>query len=141
MSRLAAERIAQSPNGPARVRQLQGDVRAARLYGRYDLVIAHFFLDSFTTEELQTLIPRIAAHVIPGARWLISEFQIPASGLRRYVAKVVVKALYVSFGLLTGLKAARLPNYGTILEASGYLRTASKTGIAGLLVSEMWEHV
>jgi trans-aconitate methyltransferase len=141
MSRLAAARIANSPNGRERVRQLREDARTARLPGRYDLVVAHFFLDCFRTEELETLIPRIAAHLTPGARWLISEFQIPSSGLNQYFAALLVKALYLSFGLLTGLEAARLPEHRKVLERNGYIRIASKTGLAGMLVSEIWEHV
>jgi hypothetical protein len=141
MSRLAAERIAKSPNGPARVRQLPEDARTALLTRNYDLVVAHFFLDCFATEELEGLIPRIAARLTPGAKWVISEFQIPPSGLGRYFAAFVVKALYMSFGLLTGLKGARLPDHRRVLEGNGYRRTASKTGFAGMLVSEIWEHV
>jgi trans-aconitate methyltransferase len=140
MTRLAATRIAESPEGPARVRHFREDVRSVQLPGRYDLVVAHFFLDCFTTRDLETLIPRIVAHLTPGAQWLISEFQIPASGVRRYFAKFVIKALYVNFRVLTGLKVSRLPDHRQVLRANGYIRTAFKTGFAGMLVSEIWEH-
>ncbi len=141
MSRLAFMRVRRLPNGASRVRQLREDARTAHITGSYDLVTAHFFLDCFTTEELKDLIPRITAHLNPGGRWLISEFQIPASGLCRYLAKLVVKGLYVSFRVLTGLRTNRLPDYRSVLKSNGYALTASKTGMAGLLVSEIWQHV
>src|SRR6185437_18112 len=62
MSRLAEARIATVPGGRARVRQIREDPRTAQLTGNYDVVIAHFFLDCFTTEELKVLIRRIAGH-------------------------------------------------------------------------------
>lgn len=139
MADLAAARIARAPNGPRRVRQLLDDARTVRLMGSYDLAVTHFFLDCFTTEELERLIPRITAHIRPGGRWIISEFQIPSEGLRRQVAKLVVKLLYAAFGVLTGLKTRCLPNYRQVLENNGYIRTAAKSGFAGILISELWQ--
>ncbi len=139
MSRLAAARVARLPGGPSRVRQIQQDIRTAPLSGRYDLIITHFFLDCFTTEELENLIPRITARLKPGGRWVISEFKVPSSGVPRQVAKLVIRALYVSFAMLTGLETRQLPDYERVLQSNGYSRTNSRTGLAGILVSEMWE--
>jgi SAM-dependent methyltransferase len=139
MSRLAAGRIARLHGSQSRVRQLGQDIRAAQLSGTYDLVITHFFLDCFTTEELEELVPPITAHLQPCGRWLISEFQIPSRGLSRYVAKLVIKLLYLGFAVLTGLKPRELPDYRRVLQTNGYRRTDSRTGLAGMLVSEIWE--
>jgi SAM-dependent methyltransferase len=139
MSRLAAARIARLPDGQSRVRQLRQDIRAAQLSGNYDLVITHFFLDCFTTEDLEELVPRITAHLKPGGRLVISEFQIPARGLRRYLAKLLIRALYLCFAILTGLETRQLPDYRRILQTNGYRRTESRTGLAGMLVSEIWD--
>lgn len=139
MAGLAGARIARAPNGPRRVRQLLEDARTVRLTGSYDLVVTHFFLDCFTTKDLEELIPRITAHLHPGGRWIISEFQIPSSGLGRLSAKLLVKLLYVAFGILTGLRTRRLPNYRQELKKNGYIRTAAKAGFAGILVSEIWQ--
>jgi len=139
MSRLAAARIARVPHAASRVRQLQQDIRTTQLSRTYDLVITHFFLDCFTTGELEQLVPRITAHLKPGGRWLISEFQIPPHGLPRHLARLVIKALYLSFAILTGLKTRQLPDYGRVLQSNGYRRTNSRTGLAGMLVSEIWE--
>ncbi len=141
MSRLSAKRVASCPNGPVRVRQLRQDARTAQLAGSYDLAVAHFFLDCFTTAELEQLVPRVSARLNRGGRWLISEFQIPSSGMSRFFASCVVRTLYLIFGILTGLNTNRLPNYPKVLEENGYRRTAWKTGLAGMLVSEIWERV
>ena len=139
MANLAAARIARAPDGPRRVRQIAEDARNVRLTGLYDLAVTHFFLDCFTAEELERLIPQITAHICPGGSWIISEFQTPSSGVRRQVATLLIKLLYVAFGVLTGLKTRQLPDYRRVLENNGYFRTALKTGVAGLLVSEVWQ--
>ncbi len=139
MADLAAARIARAPNGAHRVRQILQDARSVQLTGSYDVAITHFFLDCFSTEELERLIRRVTAHIRPGGRWIISEFQIPSSGLGRHAAKLVIKLLYIVFGMLTGLKTRRLPDYRQVLQSNGYIRIAVKTGVAGLLVSELWQ--
>jgi len=139
MANLAAARIVRVPNGPSRVRQVLEDASTVPLTGTYDVAVTHFFLDCFTTEELERLVPRIAAHIRPGGRWIISEFQIPASGLRRHVARIVVAVLYRAFGILTGLQTRQLPDYRRILERNRFFRTALRTGLAGILVSEVWQ--
>lgn len=139
MSHLAAARIARSPDGPSRVRQVCEDIRAAQLTRSYDLVITHFFLDCFTTEELEEIVPHITAHLEPGGRWILSEFCVPSRGFRRYVARFLIRALYFSFGILTGLKTRQLPDYRRVLQENHYSRTDSRTGLGGMLVSEIWE--
>ncbi|MFL6417547.1 MAG: class I SAM-dependent methyltransferase [Bryobacteraceae bacterium] len=141
MTSLAAGRIARIPNGSARIKQSVEDVRRAQLTGTFDLVVTHFFLDCFTTDEVRHLIRRITAHVLPGGQWVISEFQIPPAGFRRLVAGLAIKLLYAGFRILTGLEAKRLPDYRRILESNDYHRTAIRTGVAGMLVSETWQLV
>jgi len=104
----------------------------------YDLLVTHFFLDCFTTDELRTLASRIRRHSTPGARWVVSEFSIP-SGVVSLPARFMVWTLYVAFGLLTGLEVRRLPDYTEALKGAGLSLRASRRWLGGLLVSEMWE--
>ena len=115
-----------------------GDARTFPLSGSYDLVITHFFLDCLTTEEIRDLAARISSHLCPGARWIVSEFAIP-SGPFSLPAKLLVRSLYATFHLLTGLKTDRLPDYPSVLRASGLILVDRRHWLGGLLVSEMWE--
>jgi SAM-dependent methyltransferase len=107
----------------------------------YDLVVTHFFLDCLTATDTQQLIARIRPHLVPGARWLVSEFDVPAAGpLRVWLSRGIIAALYTAFRLLTGLAVREIPPWRQLLAHSGFTRTASHTWLGGLLTSELWEY-
>ena len=108
--------------------------------GGYDLVVTHFFLDCLTDAETERLIPRIRPCLAPGARWLVSEFQIPDAGpVQRGIARGLISGLYASFRLLTGLNVRVIPQWSRHLDRHGFARTATRSWLGGLLVSELWE--
>jgi SAM-dependent methyltransferase len=105
----------------------------------YDLVATHFFLDCLTQPDIETLCARILPHLQPGARWVVSDFRIPTGPMRR-PASVLVRALYLAFRVLTGLRTTRLPDHAAALTAAGFTRTAQQLSLAGLLITEIWEY-
>ncbi len=106
----------------------------------YDLVVTHFFLDCLSERETHRLIARVRPHLAPGARWLVSEFQIPNAGaLQRGLARSVISGLYVAFRLLTGLAVRRIPGWPAILARQGFRRKSTRSWLGGLLISELWE--
>jgi len=106
--------------------------------GSYDLVVTHFFLDCFTTEELSRLAARILPTLTPDARWVVSEFSIP-SGPISLPARLIVRGLYAAFGLLTGLKTRRLPDHAAALTGIGFALKDRRKWLKGLLVSDLWQ--
>jgi ubiquinone/menaquinone biosynthesis C-methylase UbiE len=106
----------------------------------YDLVVTHFFLDCLTEAEAGRLISGVRPHLAPGARWLISEFQVPRSGVfHQAAARSVISGLYAAFGLLTGLTVRQIPAWRLILARNGFAPQATHSSLGGLLVSELWE--
>ena len=105
---------------------------------RYDLVVTHFFLDCLTDEEALALAGRVRASTDGGALWIISEFAVPAGVYGRLIARPVIALLYLAFGLLTGLRVRRLPDYRAALRATGWMPFRQKLWLGGLLTSEMW---
>lgn len=105
----------------------------------YDLVVTHFFLDCLSEGETHRLIARVRPHLAPGARWLVSEFQIPhASALQRGLARSVISGLYAAFRLLTGLAVRRIPGWPALLARQGFRRNTTHSWLGGLLISELW---
>jgi hypothetical protein len=102
-------------------------------------VVAHFFFDCFTSRDIAALVSRIAPALTPDARWLISEFAIPAAGVRAFAARLLVRALYFGFWLITGLKVKRLPDYQSALGSSGFACARAEAGLGGALRSELWQ--
>jgi hypothetical protein len=86
----------------------------------YDLIITNYFLDCFRPEQLAGMIPRIAASAVPGANWLIADFQIPGAGLKRMRARIVLWLLYVFFRATTQLSAQTLTCPDVFLLKAGF---------------------
>jgi SAM-dependent methyltransferase len=104
----------------------------------YDLVVTHFFLDCLTQSDLEALIARIVPRLTPGALWLISDFRIP-SGFMRLPARLLVRALYLAFRILTNLRTTRLPDHATPLTQAGLTRISHHHRLSGLLTTELWQ--
>ena len=103
-----------------------------------DLVVTHFFLDCLTQSELDALISRIVPALAPQALWLISDFRIPA-GPMRLPACLFIRALYLAFRILTGLRTIRLPDHAAPLTRAGLTRIAHRHSLAGILTTELWQ--
>lgn len=116
------------------------DVREweAQAGSAYDLVATHFFLDCLTTDEVSALAGRAMQAARPGTRWVVSEFAVPEGGFGRWVARPVVTVLYRAFGVLTGLRVRRLPDYAAALRAAGFRLEEQRTWLLGLLVAQLW---
>ncbi len=126
----------------SRVRTQLADARQLNFQDRaFDLVATHFFLDCLTTEEVAILASKLHTRMAPGASWVISEFAIPDTFCRRLLAAPLVAALYLAFGVLTGLTIRRLPDHRHALRQAGFILSNQHKWLGGLLVSEMWEPV
>jgi len=103
----------------------------------YDLVITHFFLDCFTTEQVCGLARNLRPHLAPGALWIVSEFAIPR-GAAALPAWMIVRSLYFAFRMLTGLRTRALPRHDVALTQTGLRLQGRHCFLLGLLVSERW---
>jgi ubiquinone/menaquinone biosynthesis C-methylase UbiE len=129
----------------AGVRLVQADAltceAAAFADAPFDLVVSHFFLDCFDEKELYTLLARVNAAAGEGAVWVVSDFAIPQRPVARQLGRLVIGALYLAFGLLTGLRTRRLPDHGRVMRESGWRLEDRRTLLLGLLVSERWRRL
>jgi ubiquinone/menaquinone biosynthesis C-methylase UbiE len=104
----------------------------------YDVIVTHFCLDCLTTSEVSSLACRLRSEVRPESRWVVSEFAIPERWFGRVVARPLIRALYLAFRLLTGLRVDRLPDYRGALKTAGFRLARESESLSGLLVSEIW---
>ena len=138
MLRQVARRLPQQ----AQVRLVHADAleyAPARSPGTpFDLVVSHFFLDCFNEAEIASLLARVNAAVEKNALWVISDFAIPQRMPGRLMGWWIVGGLYIAFGLLTGLKTRRLPDYAGMLRESGWMLEDRRELLWGVLASERW---
>jgi ubiquinone/menaquinone biosynthesis C-methylase UbiE len=107
----------------------------------FDLIVTHFFLDCFDEAEMASLLSRINAAAEENALWVVSEFAIPQRNPARLVGVLIVRGLYLAFGLLTGLRTRRLPDYGRVMQEGGWMLEDREELLLGLLVSESWRRL
>jgi ubiquinone/menaquinone biosynthesis C-methylase UbiE len=99
---------------------------------RYDLVVTHFVLDTFTDAQVSTLVPLVRKSAA-GGFWLISEFQAcgPAS-------RFLIWLMYRFFRITAGLRVESIPDYRAAFISSGFTLQKSWTKWNGFLISELW---
>jgi SAM-dependent methyltransferase len=107
---------------------------------RYDLIVTHFFLDCLDTGEIAQLAAAIKPVLAEDAIWIVSEFAIPAKFLPSFIAKILVKLLYLSFNWMTNLRLTHLPDHHAALKKSGWQLSAQNARLGGLLVSQLWSY-
>jgi SAM-dependent methyltransferase len=127
--------LARQKAGDERVDYKRADALTVEFPGdEYDLIATHFFFDCFGSRELEKLIGRVAGAAKPGARWIVSEFRTP-----NVLARLLVRALYLFFGITTGLKTRKLVDHRPILQAQGFRLIKASHSRGALVVSELWE--
>jgi SAM-dependent methyltransferase len=135
-------RLAQRLPSGAQVRLVHADAlgcEPARFpEAPFDLVVSHFFLDCFNEAELTSLLARVNPAVEKDALWVVSDFAIPQRRLARFLGTLIVRGLYLAFGLLTGLKTQRLPNHARVMREAGWMLEDRRELLWGLLMSERW---
>jgi ubiquinone/menaquinone biosynthesis C-methylase UbiE len=104
----------------------------------FDLIVSHFFLDCFNEAEIASLVARVNAAAEKTAHWVVSDFAIPPRKPARLVGALIVRGLYIAFGLLTGLKTRRLPDHARVMRESGWVLEDRRQLLGGLLMSESW---
>jgi ubiquinone/menaquinone biosynthesis C-methylase UbiE len=123
-----------------RVRFVCADARTLDLgQGKFDAVVTLFFLDCFSTAEVEALTDRVGAALRPGAVWLFSDFRLPEKGPARLRARAWVRLLYVFFRWETDIAARELPPSEKILDAAGWRRIACRDRQCGLLRSAVFQ--
>jgi len=107
--------------------------------GNFDLVVTHFFLDCFRSDQLAHVIPRISTAAAPGARWLLADFREPASGVAKWRARGILRAMYFFFQRATRLPASRLTPPDAFLQENGFVLRKRSVFEWGLLHSDLWQ--
>jgi SAM-dependent methyltransferase len=134
---LTRQAQAAHPTASARLRTLHADARTLRVKGTYDLVVSHFFLDCLTQTELDDVVLRLRHHLATGALWAVSDFRIPP-GAKGWFARALVRALYLAFRVLTGLRVRQLPDHQSALQSASLYCGSQHLSLGGLLTTELW---
>jgi ubiquinone/menaquinone biosynthesis C-methylase UbiE len=106
---------------------------------RFDLVATNFFLDCFPEEQLSVVINTLQKAARPDASWLVSDFQIPRAGIKRWRAQIIHRLMYGFFRIVTKLPASSLVSPQPFLRQHGFVRVRREEFDHGLLSTELWK--
>ena len=106
---------------------------------KFDLVVTHFFLDCFRPDQLQQLVPRLAASTTPGALWLLADFRVPERGWTRWRARLLLTLLYAFFKFTTALAANRLTPPEPLLTMAGFRLVDRRLASFGFAHADLWQ--
>jgi SAM-dependent methyltransferase len=104
----------------------------------YDLIVTNFFFDCFCPDQLAQMIPGIAAGATSHANWLLADFQIPAAGLKRFRARLILRLLYTFFRLTTRLSANAITKPDPFFQKAGFTLHRRRESEWGLLHTDWW---
>lgn len=104
----------------------------------FDGIVTHFFLDCFPPDELAAVVRALAGGATASARWLVTDFTIPAAGWSRQRARVVHALMYGFFRRVTEIPAGRFTEPDPWLSQQGFALAGRKSANYGLLRSDFW---
>ena len=106
--------------------------------GPFDLAVTHFFFDILESREAESVILKVDSLLDPGACWLLSEFQVPSSGIRRLHARLWLSTMYGFFSVTTGVRASQLSPYREVLVRCGWVETDHRERRLNFIRSQVW---
>ncbi|HVU16077.1 MAG TPA: methyltransferase domain-containing protein [Candidatus Didemnitutus sp.] len=132
----ARERIAADSGARERVEFIQADIREwAPPAGPFDAIVTLFVLDCFDPAECEAIVARWVRVLAPVGWWLWADFVEPASGWRRWRARIWLRVLYTFFRWQTGLDVRALPPAETIIRDQAFEEAADISLQHGLIRS------
>lgn len=126
------------PDEIGRVTFLRDDIRTWTPNDRYDLIVTHFLLDCFTTQQVGYIVAKLAQAAAPDAVWLLADFRIPEAGFARGHAHAWLGVMYWFFRSVAGIEARDLVDPSPFLRAEGFTLARQHLFRLGMVKSELW---
>lgn len=138
MLAVARERARRDGLDPARLEFVHARLPEWSPAERFDALATHFFLDCFPPAQLAEVVAALARAATPDARWIVSDFVLPATRLARWRARAVHWLMYLFFRVVTRLPARRWTEPDALLRAHGFSLAGRRNSEWGLLRADFW---
>ncbi len=137
MVELAQKRITSDPalsEAPFLTNFITAPIQDAQLGGHYDVIITAFFFDNFNDHEAGDIVSKLLPHFATGGQWFYTDFR--NSGATNH--KLLLKSMYLFFGLICGLSNRQLPDMYRIFDKRGLMPVHVKQLMNGLIESAVY---
>lgn len=105
---------------------------------QFDLVVTNFFLDCFSSEQVEQIVQHLGRSAAPGARWLLADFCEPPSGGAKWRARLILSSMYCFFRVITRIPAKKLTAPDAALMRNGFRLRERKLSEWRLLHADLW---
>ncbi|MBD1396919.1 class I SAM-dependent methyltransferase [Pontibacter sp. JH31] len=139
MLQMAKQRIGRNPAlSKSAVTFRLGNEDSLTADEKFDVILTPFLLDLFPEQRLQHLMDRLYTCLTPNGLWLFSDFwpvQTPALIWQR----LLLKSMYTFFGLLSEVKATRLPDFRKHFERLQLQELQSAPFYKGMVQAKVYQ--
>lgn len=136
----ARRRIDKAGIDPDRIELRTGGIESINAHERFDAIGTFYFLDLFSEESLQRLMPRLNQALVPGGQWMVADFDIPDKPRsRKVLSRILIKMLYIFFRMICRIEAHTLPDAQATFKKFGYIRQNHDEWLGGLIVTTVWQ--
>jgi ubiquinone/menaquinone biosynthesis C-methylase UbiE len=115
---------------------IHNSIQEARLEEVYDVVITPFLFDNFSADTLQVVFSKINQHLKNPGIWLYADFQNQENKL---FLKVLLKVMYLFFGLLCNLETSNLPDSTILFDEHGYRKVRQRQFYDGFISTVIYQ--
>ena len=105
-----------------------------------DLIIAHFFLDCFTHDEVKLIIDRVSEWAAVNAKFVISDFSLTKkTSFNRIYQKMLTSIMISFFRLFCGISTRFLPDIPKIMTSQGWNCLSQESLKSEFINSWVWQ--
>lgn len=115
---------------------IHAPVQSAGLEGAFDVVLTPFLFDNFTDETLRAIFAKMDHHLIKGGLWLFADFQHQKDKLS---SKVLLKIMYLFFGIFCRIEASRLPDSAALFRHYHYRELSQESFYSGFIRAVVYQ--
>lgn len=107
--------------------------------GKYDVIVANFFLDVFSKGQLTMMVRRIKKLLRPSGLLLVSDFQINDSWLSKMWQKPLLWLMHAFFRFMSQLQSTELQGIADEIEKHGFKLKKRKFFFGKVIFSSVYE--
>ncbi len=111
-------------------------IQDVRLEKSFDLVITPFLFDNFSAATLRQVFLKINSHLKQQGLWLYADFQTQENKLS---SKVLLKVMYLFFGLVCKIEASRLADPTHLFYENGYRKEKQAVFYGGFISAIIYQ--
>lgn len=98
---------------------------------KFDFIITNFYLDLFTNQSLDNVIPRVSVHASPACQWIVTDFV----DRRIWWQVIMLKFMYKFFRIATNIQASALPDWNAKLQQYQWHKNTAASFYGGFIES------